>query len=110
VNGSGAIVLGAESNATFTIPAQSDQSYLVELTSSPRIALPFAALSGTVATLARHLGEVSIGLDPASSSGSVVSLRAHANNMYVCGERRRAAADRQPHRDRPREEFDLIND
>jgi hypothetical protein len=83
---SGATVIGAQSNATFTIPAQSGRSYLVELTGSPSTALPFAAVSGSPASAARHLGAASIGLDRQQQASSVISLRAHANGMYVTAE------------------------
>jgi hypothetical protein len=83
VDGStGATVLGSQSNATFTIPAQTGKSYLVELTASPTTSLPFAAVSGSPATTAKHLGPATIGLDRSSAS-TVVSFRAHANGMYV---------------------------
>jgi hypothetical protein len=82
VDGSGATVVGAQSNATFTIPAQSGKSYLVELTSSPTTNLPFATVSGSPASAAKHLGSQTIGLDR-SATTPVVSLRAHANGMYV---------------------------
>jgi hypothetical protein len=48
---------------TFTIPAQAGQSYLVQRVSSPTTAAPFAPVTGTPATEARHLGQVQIGLD-----------------------------------------------
>ena len=86
---SGATVVGAQSNATFTIPAQSGKTYLVEQTSSPFTSLPFAALSGSPATTPRHLGSQSIGVgtgtigNPTQPTGTVVSFRAHANNHYV---------------------------
>jgi hypothetical protein len=83
---SGATVVGAQSNATFTIPVQSGRSYLVELTASPTTALPFAAVSGSPASVARHLGPVSIGLDGPQRASPVISLRAHANGMYVTAE------------------------
>jgi hypothetical protein len=87
VNGSGATVLGPQSNATFTIPVQAGQGYLVEPTAAPTTALPFASVSGSPAAAARHLGAVSIGLDGGSSgTGSTISLRAHANSMYVCAD------------------------
>ncbi len=81
---SGATVVGSQSNSTFTIPVQSGKSYLVELTSSPTTSLPFASISGSPATTAKHLGNQTIGLDGNSvSTGHVVSFRAHANNMIV---------------------------
>ncbi|GIH17509.1 fascin domain-containing protein [Rugosimonospora africana] len=85
VDGSGATVVGAQSNPTFTISAQSGKTYLVERTASPTTALPFAAVGGSPATAARHLtgSSASIGLDTRTHSSSVISLRAHANNNYV---------------------------
>jgi hypothetical protein len=90
---SGATVVGAQSGATFTIPAQTGKSYLVEQTSAPTTGLPFAGVSGSPATAARHLGNVSIGLDGGgSTTTSVISLRAHANSDYVTAENAGAAA------------------
>lgn len=86
VDGTGATVLGPQTNATFTIPAHTGTSYLVELTSSPTTALPFAPVSGTPATGARHLAGVSIGLDGNAQHQRTVSLRAHANGMLVTAE------------------------
>ena len=61
--GSGATVVGAQSNAQFSIPAQSGHTYLVELTSSPFTSLTYAAVTGSPATAARHYGANTIGLD-----------------------------------------------
>jgi hypothetical protein len=83
IDGSGTTVVGPQTNATFTIPAQAGRSYLVEPSGSPTTTLPFAAVSGTAATQARHLGAVSIGL---GGTGNAVSFRAHANGMYVCAD------------------------
>ena len=81
---SGATVVGSQTNATFSIPVQAGKSYLVELTSSPTTGLPFASISGSAATAAKHLGSQTIGLDGTGTSGGhVISLRAHANNMIV---------------------------
>jgi hypothetical protein len=93
VDGSGATVVGAQSNATFTIPAQSGKTYLVERTSSPTTALPFAAVSGSPAGAARHLtgSSASIGLDAGAHSSSVISLRSHANGDYVTADNAGAA-------------------
>jgi len=77
-------VVGSQSNATFTIPVQSGKSYLVEQTSSPTTALPFASISGTPATTAKHLGNQTIGIDSGAATPThVVSFRAHANGMIV---------------------------
>jgi hypothetical protein len=110
VDGTGATVVAAQSNATFTIPAQTGRSYLVELTSSPTTSLPFAAVTGTAATAARHLGSASIGLDRPTGQGSVISLRAHANNQYVTADNAGASpliANRTAIG--PWEQFDLLD-
>ncbi|HEY0808335.1 MAG TPA: hypothetical protein VGD84_24925, partial [Pseudonocardiaceae bacterium] len=83
VNGSsGAVVVSATTAGTLAVPVTAGQSYLVEPTSAPTTSLPFAQVTGTPATTAKHLGSVQIGLD-ATSRSSVISLRAHANNMIV---------------------------
>jgi hypothetical protein len=87
VNGIGTTVVSPQGNPTFTIPVQAGQAYLVERSDAPTTALPFASVSGSPATAARHLGAVSIGLDGASSgTGPAISLRAHANGRYVCAD------------------------
>jgi hypothetical protein len=88
VNGSSnAVVVSATTAGTISVPVSSGQSYLVEQTGSPTTSLPFAQVSGTPATSAKHLGNVQIGLDAAggtSPGGStVISLKAHANGDYV---------------------------
>ncbi|MEE4542631.1 hypothetical protein V2S66_11715 [Streptomyces sp. V4-01] len=87
VNGSGSgTVVSATTAATVDVPLTAGQSYLVEQVASPTTALPFAQVSGTPATAAKHLGTVQLGLDAGTSSGgtgTVVSLRAHANGDYV---------------------------
>jgi hypothetical protein len=80
---SGATVVAAQSNATFTIPAQSGKTYLVEQTSAPFTSLPFAAVTGTPANAPKHLGNQSIGVGTGTTGGTTISLRAHANNNYV---------------------------
>ncbi len=92
VDGTGATVVGPQSSATFTIPARSGRSYLVELTSAPTTSLPFAPVSGAPASAARHLGPASIGLDRGQQQQQrTVSLRAHANGMLVTAENAGAA-------------------
>ena len=66
--GSGATVLGASTNSQFTIPAQSGHSYLVELSASPFTSLPFASVTGSPATAARHWSTNSIGLNGGGGS------------------------------------------
>ena len=64
VNGSsGAVVVGATSASTFSVPVTAGSSYLVEQVSSPTTSLPFAQVTGTQALTAKHLGSVSIGLN-----------------------------------------------
>jgi hypothetical protein len=82
IDNTGTTVLSAQTSATFTIPVVSGRTYLVQRTSSPTTALPFAALTGTPASSARHLGSATLGIDRASGTASI-SLRAHANNHFV---------------------------
>jgi hypothetical protein len=64
VNGStGAVVLAGTTAATLSVPVTAGQTYLVQRTSAPTTALPFAQVTGTKATVAKHLGSVKIGLD-----------------------------------------------
>jgi hypothetical protein len=65
---SGATVVGAQSNATFSIPAQSGHTYLVELTSSPFTSLTYAAVTGSPAAAARHYSSNTIGIDGTGGS------------------------------------------
>jgi hypothetical protein len=76
-----AVVVAAQSNATFTIPAQQGRSYLVEKTGAT--AQPFQALSGTPATTARRYDKATIGLPKQSSGNGTVALKARANGKYV---------------------------
>jgi hypothetical protein len=107
-----ATVVGSQSNATFSVPVQAGKSYLVELTSSPTTSLPFASISGSPATSAKHLGNVSIGLDSSGTgTAPVISLRAHANGKYVTADNAGASpliANRTAIG--PWEEFDMINE
>jgi hypothetical protein len=64
VNGSsGAVVVGATTASTFSVPVTAGSSYLVEQPSSPTTSLPFAQVTGSQATTAKHLGSAAIGLD-----------------------------------------------
>ena len=68
VNGSsGAVVVSPTSNATFTVSVTAGQSYLIEQPSAPTTSLPFAQVTGTKATSAKHLGKQQLGLDGAAS-------------------------------------------
>ncbi|WNI18532.1 fascin domain-containing protein [Actinacidiphila sp. ITFR-21] len=97
------------------MPVSSGQSYLVERTSNLTTSLPYAQVTGTPATAAKHLGNVQIGLDGGSTQpagGSpVISPRAHANGQYVTADNAGASpliANRTAIG--PWEESDLIND
>jgi hypothetical protein len=71
VNGSSnAVVVASTTAATFGIPVTSGQTYLVEQPSALTTSLPFAQVTGTVATAAKHLGGVKIGLDTPVVAGS----------------------------------------
>src|SRR6202042_39434 len=64
VNGSsGAVVVGATTASTFSVPVTAGSSYLVEQPSSLTTSLPFAQVTGSQSTTAKHLGSVSIGLN-----------------------------------------------
>jgi Carbohydrate binding module (family 6)/Ricin-type beta-trefoil lectin domain-like len=64
VNGStGAVVVGATTATNFSVPVTAGTSYLVEQPSSLTTSLPFAQVTGSEATAAKHLGSVSIGLN-----------------------------------------------
>jgi hypothetical protein len=67
VNGStGAVVVAATTSTTFSVPVTAGSSYLIEQPSSLTTSLPFAQVTGTQATAAKHLGDVQIGLGPAA--------------------------------------------
>jgi hypothetical protein len=78
VNGSsGAVVVGATTASTFSVPVTAGSTYLVEQVSSPTTSLTFAQVTGTQATTAKHLGSVSIGLSASSTSSSCGELTAN---------------------------------
>ena len=63
VNGSsGAVVVASTTAATLSVAVTAGQTYLVEQPSPPTTSLPFAKVTGTTATTAKHLGGVQIGL------------------------------------------------
>ncbi|SEP53924.1 glycosyl hydrolase family 95 catalytic domain-containing protein [Amycolatopsis saalfeldensis] len=64
VNGvTGAMVVAPTTAATLSVPVTAGSAYLVEQPSNPTTSLPFAEVTGTQATTAKHLGTVQIGLD-----------------------------------------------
>jgi hypothetical protein len=77
-------VVSPTTASTLSVSVTAGSSYLVEQVSNPTTSLPFAQISGTQATTAKHFGNVQIGLDGNSGTpGSAISLRAHANNNIV---------------------------
>jgi hypothetical protein len=87
VNGStGAVVVSPTTASDFSLPMSAGSTYLVEQPASPTTSLPFAWVTGTQATTAKHLGgKVQIGLDgnapPVVSSYS--SLAASFNDVGI---------------------------
>ena len=75
VNGStGAVVVAATTSATLSVPVTAGSSYLIEQPSSLTTSLPFAQVTGTRATAAKHLGgKVQIGLDPAAGYANLAA-------------------------------------
>ena len=85
VNGStAAVVVSPTSNATLSVPVTAGQSYLVEQPSSPTTSLPFAQVTGTKATTAKHLGGVQIGLDGGSTGGGATGPITSGVNGAKC--------------------------
>ena len=82
VNGAtGAVVVGATTASTLSVPVTAGSSYLVEQPSSPTTSLPFAQVTGTQATSARHLGKVQIGLD--GNAPAYPNLAASFNDVGI---------------------------
>jgi hypothetical protein len=64
VNGAtGRVIVAPSTAATLAFPAISGGSYLVQQPASPTMSYPFAPVTGTPASAARHLGNQQIGLD-----------------------------------------------
>ncbi len=79
VDGStGATVVSPTTASTLSVPVTAGSTYLVEQVSNPTTTLPFAAVTGSQAMSAKHLGGVSIGLDgnapPIITGGNVVTV------------------------------------
>jgi hypothetical protein len=84
VNGSsGAVVVGATTASTFSVPVTAGSSYLVEQPSSLTTSLPFAQVTGSQATTARHLGSAAIGLNRPAGGGAYSSLAASFNDAGI---------------------------
>ena len=85
VNGStAAVVVSPTSNATLSVPVTAGQSYLVEQAAAPTTSLPFAQVTGTQATTAKHLGGVKIGLDGGSGTGGATGPITSGANSAKC--------------------------
>jgi hypothetical protein len=81
VNGStGAVVVSPTTSTTLSVPVTAGSSYLIEQPSSLTTSLPFAQVTGTQATAAKHLGDIQIGLNPAAV---YPSLAASFNNAGI---------------------------
>jgi hypothetical protein len=63
-------VVAAGNQDILTVPVEKGKSYLVQQVSAPTTALPFAEVSGSAPSAARHLGSVQIGLDKIAQSGT----------------------------------------
>jgi hypothetical protein len=91
VNGStGAVVVAATTAATLSVPVTAGSTYLVEQPSAPTTAMTFAQVTGTQATVAKHLGSVSIGLN---ASSSAASLAATYNDVGITADTATAAGN-----------------
>ena len=77
------VIVAPTSAAQFSIPVNQGSSYLVEPVSAPTSSLPFAQVTGTQATAAKHLGSVQIGLDPVPV---YTGLAASFNNVGITGD------------------------
>jgi hypothetical protein len=62
----GATAVGPTTTSPFTINTTSGHAYLIEQAAQPFTNLPYAQITGTAATTAKHLGPVRIGLDSGS--------------------------------------------
>ena len=64
------VIVAPTTASQFAIPATAGHSYLVQPVANPVSALPVATVTGTPATAADHLGNATIGLDPATRTGT----------------------------------------
>ncbi|WP_371780495.1 Ig-like domain-containing protein [Streptosporangium subroseum] len=77
-------VVAPSSQDILTVPVKKDKSYLVQQVSAPTTGLPFAEVTGSAPTAARHLGKVQLGLDKTAQSGTatVGTVLGGANQGY----------------------------
>ena len=71
------------------VPVTSGRTYLVQQVAAPTTALPFAQVTGSAPTAARHLGGVQLGLDGpvATGTATVGTVLASANRDYGLADR-----------------------
>jgi hypothetical protein len=91
VDGStGAVVVSPTTNATFGVAVTAGSSYLIEQPGNPTTSLPYAQVTGTQATSAKHLGSEQIGLDGATNyanlAGSFNDVGITADNNTAPGQ------------------------
>jgi hypothetical protein len=81
---SGHVVVQPSNSDLLTVPVESGKTYLVQQVSAPTTALPFAQVTGTAPTAARHLGGVQLGLDGpvAKGTATVGTVLAATNRNY----------------------------
>jgi hypothetical protein len=74
-NSTGDPVVGPTSAATIKLGVQKGSSYLLQRVAQPVASMPFAAVTGTPATTAKHLGDVTLGVAASEpvAHGSAVS-------------------------------------
>ncbi|RIJ69701.1 hypothetical protein D1871_21435, partial [Nakamurella silvestris] len=68
----GAVVVPSTSDALIDVPVTSGRSYLVEQVATPTSSFTYAPVTGTAPTAARHLGNLVLGLDVATATGTAV--------------------------------------
>lgn len=77
-------VVQAGTAGLFSVPVKAGSTYLVQQVSAPTMDRPFARVTGSAPTAARHLGGVQIGLDAGVKSGTatVGTTLAASNRSY----------------------------
>ncbi|GAA4587764.1 hypothetical protein GCM10023194_37660 [Planotetraspora phitsanulokensis] len=77
-------VVASGSQDILNVPVKSGKTYLVQQVSAPTTELPYAEVTGSAATAAKHLGKVQLGLDATAQSGTatVGTVLGGANRGY----------------------------
>ncbi|GII30123.1 Ig-like domain-containing protein [Planotetraspora mira] len=70
VDGKNGHKVAAGGQDILNVPVKKGKTYLVQQVSAPTTALPFAKVTGSAPTAARHLGKVQLGLDKTTQSGT----------------------------------------